>query len=160
MYYTYLDTRAGTLLFIGDNRTIHGIYWKVFKGTPLPQTDWTEGEAPFNVAIQQINEYLEGKRELFDFSYELKGTEFQKSVWRELLAIPFGKSTTYQQIAMAINNPKAVRAVGTAVGHNPLSIVVPCHRVLGVTGKLCGYAGGLDAKRTLLDREYIAYSNN
>lgn len=160
MYYVYKDTKAGTLLFVGIEQTVYGIYWKVFKDTPTPQSSWIEDEAPFKVAIQQIDEYLEGTRETLDFPYELKGTEFQKNVWRELLTIPFGKSSTYQDIAAAIHNPKAVRAVGTAVGHNPLSIIVPCHRVLGVTGKLCGYAGGLDAKRVLLDREHIAYSNN
>jgi len=160
MRYIYKDTKAGTLLFVGNNQAVHGIYWKVFKDTPKPQADWVEDEAPFTEAIRQIEEYLNGTRETFHFPYKLEGTVFQKSVWQELLRIPFGKSSTYLHIAESIHNPKAVRAVGTAVGHNPMSIIVPCHRVLGVAGKLCGYAGGLEAKRFLLDQEHIAYSNN
>ncbi len=150
----------GALLFFGSKHTIYGVYWKVFKAAPIPRSNWIEDDTPFKLAIQQINEYLDGMRETFDFPYELRGTEFQKSVWLELLHIPFGKSSTYQHIATVINKPRAVRAVATAVGHNPISIVVPCHRVLGSTGKLCGYAGGLEAKRVLLNHEHVPYSNN
>ena len=101
----------------------------------------------------QLNEYLSGKRKSFSLPLKLEGTSFQKLVWNELLKIPYGTTTTYAAIATAIGNPKACRAVGRAVGANPIFIIVPCHRVIGSSGKLTGFAYGLDVKRTLLDRE-------
>lgn len=104
-------------------------------------------------AIEQINEYLEGKRQKFDLPILLQGTDFQKKVWRELQKIPYGKTKSYKEIAQAIKNPKAVRAVGMANNKNPITIIVPCHRVIGSNGDLVGYAGGLDVKKTLLQLE-------
>lgn len=104
-------------------------------------------------AIEQITEYLEGKRKKFDLPISLQGTDFQKKVWRELQKIPYGKTKSYKEIAQAIKNPKAVRAVGMANNRNPIAIIVPCHRVIGSNGDLVGYAGGLDVKKTLLQLE-------
>lgn len=101
----------------------------------------------------QLQEYFEGKRKNFDFSYELNGTEFQMKVWKALLDIPYGETKSYKDIATTIGNPKACRAVGMANNKNPISIVVPCHRVIGTSGKLVGYAGGLDMKKDLLEME-------
>ena len=101
----------------------------------------------------QIMEYLEGKRKTFDFPYELSGTDFQKKVWKELCKIPYGETRTYKEIATSIGNPKASRAVGMANNKNPITIVVPCHRVVGSNGKLVGYAGGLEMKEALLKIE-------
>lgn len=101
----------------------------------------------------QVAEYLAGKRKKFDFSYKLIGTEFQMKVWEELLRIPYGETRSYKDIAVAIGNPKASRAVGMANNKNPIAIVVPCHRVIGSNGQLVGYAGGLDMKRALLNIE-------
>lgn len=98
-------------------------------------------------------EYLSGKRKAFDFAFELDGTDFQNKVWEELTHIPYGETRTYKEIAIAIGNPKASRAVGMANNKNPISIVVPCHRVIGFDGKLVGYAGGLDMKKALIDLE-------
>ncbi len=100
--------------------------------------------------FNQTMEYLSGKRKTFDFSFELHGTEFQKKVWHELCNIPYGETRTYKEIAIAIGNPKASRAVGMANNKNPVTIVVPCHRVIGAHGKLVGYAGGLNMKKALL----------
>lgn len=108
------------------------------------------------LAFNQITEYLQGKRRDFDFPYELHGTDFQKKVWRELCKIPYGETRTYKEIACAVGNPKASRAVGMANNKNPITIAVPCHRVVGSNGKLVGYAGGLDMKAALLKLEHEA----
>ena len=101
----------------------------------------------------QVREYLDGKRKSFDFPYELYGTEFQKKVWNALCNIPYGETCTYKDIATAIGNPKASRAVGMANNKNPITITVPCHRVIGASGKLIGYAGGLEMKKALIELE-------
>lgn len=104
---------------------------------------------------KQLLEYFDGKRKTFDFEYELSGTEFQKKVWRALLDIPYGETRTYKEIAIAVGNEKASRAVGMANNKNPMTIVVPCHRVIGANGKLVGYAGGLTMKEFLLKVEEV-----
>jgi len=101
----------------------------------------------------QLAEYFAGTRHEFDVPLAPRGTEFQRRVWRELVAIPYGETSTYGELALALGRPGASRAVGAANGRNPISILVPCHRVIGLTGELTGYAGGLDAKRWLLDHE-------
>ena len=102
---------------------------------------------------QEISEYFEGKRKIFTIALDVSGTEFQKSVWDILRKIPYGQTISYQQQAIRLNNPKAVRAVASANGSNRIAIVIPCHRVIGKNGKLTGYAGGLERKRWLLDLE-------
>jgi methylated-DNA-[protein]-cysteine S-methyltransferase len=104
-------------------------------------------------AERQLEEYFTGRRKAFDLKLDFAGTAFQKKVWQALLTIPFGETRSYAEIARQIGNPSAVRAVGAANGKNPISIVAPCHRVIGSTGKLTGFAGGLDAKAYLLDLE-------
>ncbi|MGN1317063.1 MAG: methylated-DNA--[protein]-cysteine S-methyltransferase [Acutalibacteraceae bacterium] len=106
-----------------------------------------------NEVFRQIQEYINGERTDFDLNYRLSGTEFQLSVWRELLKIPYGETRTYKEIAAAMGNSKASRAVGMANNKNPLHIIIPCHRVIGSNGSLTGYAGGLDVKEKLLDIE-------
>lgn len=105
--------------------------------------------------IKQIDEYFQGKRKKFELKLNLQGTDFQKIVWKELLKIPFGKTISYGEVAKRIKNPKAVRAVGQAIGKNPISIVVPCHRVIGSDGNLTGYASGLHRKKWLLKHEGV-----
>ncbi len=104
-------------------------------------------------AIQQLLEYLEGKREEFDLELDLRGTPFQRRVWAALLEIPYGETRSYQELARAIRKPKAVRAVGAANGANPVSLIVPCHRVIQTGGRLGGYGGGLELKARLLAME-------
>lgn len=107
-----------------------------------------------DLAFNQIRDYLKGHRRSFDFPYELYGTEFQKKVWYALCQIPYGETRTYKEIASAVGNPKACRAVGMANNKNPLIIVVPCHRIVGTSGNLIGYAGGLNMKKVLLELEW------
>ena len=104
-------------------------------------------------AHQQLSEYLKGERKSFDLPLRMKGTDFQQRVWNALLKIPYGETRSYKQIAEAIGNPKAVRAVGMANNRNPLLIVVPCHRVIGADGKLVGYGAGIEKKEFLLRLE-------
>lgn len=117
----------------------------------------TESRVPFSNVIRQLEEYFAGRRRVFDLPLAPQGTPFQQRVWTALQAIPFGASVSYSDIAMAINNPKAVRAVGLANGRNPIPIVIPCHRVIGKDRSLTGYGGGLPIKRQLLALEGIAY---
>lgn len=113
-----------------------------------------EGRTALTDAVfQQVTEYLNGLRREFDFPYTLHGTEFQRKVWRALCAIPYGETRTYGEIAAAVGNPNACRAVGMANHCNPILIAVPCHRVIGANGKLVGYGSGLDMKRSLLQLE-------
>ncbi len=102
---------------------------------------------------EQLAEYFVGKRKEFELEMVLKGTEFQQKVWRELAKIPYGKTVSYREIAQNVGNEKAVRAVGTAIGRNPIAIIVPCHRVIGTDGSMTGYAYGVELKRKLLDLE-------
>ena len=102
---------------------------------------------------KQLLDYFEGKRKSFNLPLNLKGTEFQQRVWNELINIPFGKTSSYLQLSKTIGDPKAIRAVGTANGANPIAIIIPCHRVIGSDGSLTGYAGGIKKKRYLLDLE-------
>ena len=104
-------------------------------------------------AIHQLTEYFSGTRKSFDLPLEMNGTEFQKKVWNELCNIPYGETRSYKDIAEKIGNPKAVRAVGGANNKNKLMIIVPCHRVVGADGSLIGYAGGIDAKQSLIELE-------
>lgn len=106
-----------------------------------------------DMVFRQVTEYLNGRRQEFDFPYILQGTEFQKKVWLALCAIPYGETRTYGEIAAAIGNPRACRAVGMANHRNPILIAVPCHRVIGADGKLVGYGSGLDMKESLLQLE-------
>lgn len=113
----------------------------------------TEIPTELQEAVTQLQEYFEGKRTEFNFKLNPKGTEFQQKVWKELLQIPFGKTTSYLELSKKIGDVKAIRAVASANGKNPLWIVVPCHRVIGTDGSLTGYAGGLWRKKWLLEHE-------
>lgn len=115
-------------------------------------------ESPFLINVEnQLREYFNGQRKEFTIPLYPVGTEFQEKVWKCLLQIPYGKTCSYAEIAEKIGNPAAVRAVGTAIGNNPISIIIPCHRVIGKDGSLTGFAGGLENKRALLELERISY---
>ena len=156
-YYHRSDTPVGPVLFVGTADTVTAMYWEVFARTPAVGSGWVEDAAPFEEILRQLDEYFKGERQTFDVKYALTGTDFQKAVWRELECIPHGESSTYKAIAAAIGKPNAVRAVGTAVGSNPLSIIVPCHRVLTSNLGIGGYAGGIAAKQDLLNLENISF---
>ncbi len=116
-------------------------------------SDYGTKNALSDKAYNQLLEYFEGKRKEFDLPYKLYGTEFQKKVWAALCSIPYGETRSYKDIATSVGNPKASRAIGMANNKNPITVIVPCHRVIGASGKLVGYAGGLSMKEFLLDME-------
>lgn len=153
MYYATKNTPAGPVLLIGDGTVVHALYWQVYKHVPSPAASWIKDETKFTEILQQLDEYFAGERTVFELNIAAQGTPFQKKVWHELAKIGYGQTRTYQQVADAIGAPKSARAVGAAVGRNPISIVVPCHRVIATSGKLTGFAGGIESKRMLLHHE-------
>ena len=153
MYYCYIDSPIGELLLAGDDEALTMIGFPEGKMRRKPASDWVENKQAFAEASRQLKEYFAGERHEFDLPLRLDGTEFQILVLEELQRIPYGETTSYGDIASRIGRPKAVRAVGAANGRNPIPIVVPCHRVIGSSGSLTGFGGGLDAKRALLQLE-------
>ncbi|MBN6889775.1 methylated-DNA-[protein]-cysteine S-methyltransferase [Cytobacillus horneckiae] len=155
----YIASTAKGLVFVGSqNKPFEELSeWakKRFTGSPLVEDD--EKLEPYAVEITQ---YLEGKRKTFTVPFNYDGTAFQLAVWNALCEIPYGQTKSYSDIAKDINKPAAVRAVGTAIGANPVLITVPCHRVVGKNGSLTGYRGGLEMKTLLLDLERQALSSN
>jgi len=160
IYYIEHASPLGALVLAASEHGLRGVYFaaqKHFKGTQ----DW--GHAPDHAtlreAARQLDEYFARRRTRFDLPLDMDcGTEFQRAVWQELQAIPFGHSASYAALAQRIGKPRAVRAVGAANGRNPLSIVVPCHRVIGASGALTGYAGGLERKAYLLTLEGLRFN--
>jgi len=150
-YYCEYASPLGKLLLAAGDEGLRGIYFdqqRHFNGVGDWQFDPEHGCLP--QAVRQVEEYFAGTRTAFDLPLDLIGTQFQRAVWHALLAIPYGATVSYAQHANALGKPDAARAVGTAIGRNPISLVVPCHRVVGSDGSLTGYAGGLERKRALL----------
>ncbi len=146
----FYQTDIGTLVIAENGQGITDIYF----GDQAPDSRNTVVETPMiKIAYEQLREYFAGTRKQFDFPLDLQGTEFQKKVWKALMEIPYGHTYSYGQIAAAIGQPKASRAVGMANNRNPVCIAVPCHRVIGSNGKLVGYAEGLHIKEYLLQLE-------
>ncbi|HNW96824.1 MAG TPA: methylated-DNA--[protein]-cysteine S-methyltransferase [Bacteroidales bacterium] len=143
----YYNSPIGTIEITGSENGIASLY---FVETENVYTDCPECLAK---CVKQIDEYFNKKRKIFDLKFDLQGTDFQKRVWTELLKIPYGKTCSYLDIAKAIGNKLSIRAVGNANGKNPVSIIIPCHRVIGSDGNLVGYGGGLWRKKWLLDFE-------
>jgi methylated-DNA-[protein]-cysteine S-methyltransferase len=150
-----MNSPLGTLLLTAEDGALTGVHFPGQKHDRPPQPHWqrTDDEPVLAAARAQLGEYFEGKRAAFELPLAPRGTPFQQAVWRALLAVPFGATSTYSAVAAAIRRPKAVRAVGAAIGANPIGIVVPCHRIVGADGSLTGYAGGLDRKARLLALE-------
>lgn len=148
----FYQTKIGEIGIGEENGAIVRVtFGREMGGLPA---DFEMVETPLTkLTAVEIREYLEGKRKSFDVPLEMKGTEFQKKVWKALLEIPYGKTATYGQIAAAAGSPQGGRAVGRANHDNPIAILVPCHRVVGANGKLTGYAGGLEIKKALLELE-------
>jgi methylated-DNA-[protein]-cysteine S-methyltransferase len=149
--HSYYDSPLGTLLLTGDGESLTGLYTEQHGRKP---TDLgVRADEEFAEVHAQLDQYFAGERDDFDLPVNVPGTAFQQAVWQALRQIRYGSTMTYRQIAEQIGNPKAVRAVGSANSRNPISIIVPCHRVVGSDGKLIGYAGGFSAKQWLLDHE-------
>jgi methylated-DNA-[protein]-cysteine S-methyltransferase len=150
-YCTTLESPLGELLLIGDDRALQAVH---LPGRHARRREWAEAAEPFAAATEQLEQYFAGERSEFALALAPRGgSPFERSVWERIAAIPFGQTNSYGAIARAIGHPEQARAVGAATGRNPLAIVVPCHRVIGSDGSLTGYAGGLRAKRTLLELE-------
>jgi methylated-DNA-[protein]-cysteine S-methyltransferase len=152
-FFNYGPSPIGRLLLVGDGEALTRIGFATGSGSFGPEPTWREEPDRFVEAARQLDEYFAGKRREFDLPLAPKGTAFQLRVWDTLRRIPFGTTWTYLELARAIGDERAVRAVGLANGRNPLPIVIPCHRVIGSDGSLVGFGGGLDAKRFLLELE-------
>ena len=153
-YFTHIDSPIGRLMLTANDRALTGLYFSTGdKAKQEPDPAWQLCEARFEQAQNELIEYFAGARQQFNVALEPRATPFQNKVLAALNLIPFGKVRSYKQIAETIGSPKAVRAVGSANGNNPIAIFIPCHRVVGSNGALKGFGGGLDAKRYLLSLE-------
>ncbi len=152
----YYDMEIGKLLIADNGDAVTNIYFK--EDTDLKDEYVVNETELIKRTFNELKEYFAGKRKSFDIPLFIKGTEFQKKCWQALLEIPYGETRTYGQIAEMIGNPKACRAVGLSNNRNPISIIIPCHRVIGANGKLVGYAGGLQVKEYLLKLERGEYN--
>lgn len=152
--YSRMESPIGELLLVAGDAGLRAIG---FQGSQ-PRPEWERRDGSLREVARQLGAYFAGELRDFDLPLDTRGTPFQHDVWRELRRIPFGRSSTYSEIARRIGRPSAVRAVGAANGRNPLPIIVPCHRVVGSDGKLTGYAGGLPIKEFLLRLEGVGES--
>jgi len=153
IYFTHMESPVGRLLLAGGRAGLKWIGFSEGRAAIKPEPDWLPSDQYLTEAIRQLDAYFRGELRSFDLPLVLEGTTFQKTVWQELLKIPYGATVSYREIARRIGKLKAVRAVGAANGRNPLPIVVPCHRVIGSDGSLTGYGGGLQIKEFLLELE-------
>lgn len=151
--YTTHQTPIGTLTLTGDGDHLVSIGFPSGKGTMRIDPSWEHDRSAFQAVVAQLDEYFAGTRRVFDLALAPRGTAFQLRVWAVLQTIPWGETWTYRQLACAIGNERASRAVGLANGANPLPIVIPCHRVIGSDGSLTGFGGGLPTKAWLLAHE-------
>lgn len=153
LLYTSIDSPIGELLLLGVETMLRGLYMQEGR-KPIPiASAWRQAAEPFRNVTTQLQEYFAGARSVFEVALLMEGTPFERRVWRALQDIPYGETVTYGEVARRIGEPTAARAVGLANGRNPVSVIVPCHRVIGANGALTGYGGGLERKRTLLDLE-------
>lgn len=156
--YIWIDSPLGSLLLTADGRSLTGLYLKGQKHFPTQKEEWRETPLSelFAQTQEQLNQYFAHQRQTFDLPLAPQGTPFQQQVWQLLRQIPFGETTSYGTLAQRLGQSTASRAVGAANGRNPISIIVPCHRVVATSGKLTGYAGGVDRKQWLLQHEQRA----
>lgn len=150
-----MDSPIGKLKLVANGSRLSAILWENDKPNRVRLGPIHEDKDSLILAEteRQLNEYFAGKRNRFELELDFVGTEFQRKVWETLLTIPFGETRSYGEIAVQIGNARAVRAVGAATGKNPISIIAPCHRVIGASGDLTGFAGGLRVKKMLLTLE-------
>ena len=154
MFYDYFETGLiGTVTLVGDEAGLRHLDFEKEKYPIAIQQEWVRNPAFFAPVKEQLRCYFKGELRQFDLPLAPKGTRFQLKVWQALRGIPYGQLVSYKDIAQAVGNPKAVRAVGAANGRNPIPIIVPCHRVIGSDGTLTGFGGGLQTKQRLIDLE-------
>jgi methylated-DNA-[protein]-cysteine S-methyltransferase len=152
-YYTVLDSPIGELHVVGDGKALTRLHMQGGRTRAAIDPSWRRDEGRFDEVRRQLDEYFAGKRRDFTLPLAMAGGIFERRVWEELRAIPYGSTASYGEIASRIGAPGAARAVGVANGRNPIAVIVPCHRVIGADGSLTGYGGGLERKRLLLDLE-------
>ncbi len=157
IYFTVYESPIQSLRLVSDGRSLMGLYMMSQKHLLASQNDGVEDEsiAPFPETKQQLSAYFAGTLTEFDLPLQMQGTVFQQCIWETLRTIPYGTTLSYGELAQQIGQPKASRAVGSANGRNPMSIIVPCHRVIGANGKLTGYGGGIERKQWLLNHERL-----
>ena len=155
---TFMDSPLGRLTLVATDTGLAAVLWENDRPTRVPvQSPVEQEDHPMLSSVRrQLDEYFSGRRRTFAIAFDVDGTGFQKDVWAALRTIPFGETRSYQDIAAQIGRPRAVRAVGAANGRNPVSIITPCHRVIGANGHLTGFAAGLDTKARLLAFEGAA----
>jgi methylated-DNA-[protein]-cysteine S-methyltransferase len=154
-YFTTLRSPVGELIVAGDGEAVTGVGFAA-RGARrgfVVTDDWVEDAAPLAAVTDQLSAYFAGERRDFDLLLRPSGTAFQRRVWDAVVAVPYGRTTTYGELAAGLGRPRSARAVGAANGANPLAIVIPCHRIVGADRGLAGYGGGLAAKRFLLALE-------
>jgi methylated-DNA-[protein]-cysteine S-methyltransferase len=154
-YYCIIKSPVNDLMLVADDSALTGLYFAGCDHIPVASQHWTPNarHPVLKQTAKQLQEYFTGKRTSFSLPLRLTGTDFQEKIWRQIALIPCEKTISYSELAKRAGAPQAIRAVGTATGRNPLSIVIPCHRVMGKNGSLCGFAGGLAKKQQLLELE-------
>ncbi|MER7173156.1 methylated-DNA--[protein]-cysteine S-methyltransferase [Streptomyces mesophilus] len=157
--HTVTGSPYGPLTLVATDGVLSGLYMTGQRHRPAEETFGHPDDTGFEPVVEQLTAYFAGDRTDFDLPLHLDGTEFQRTVWAELLKIPYGETRSYGELAEALGNPAASRAVGLANGKNPIGIIVPCHRVVGANGSLTGYGGGIERKRQLLDFERQGAAN-
>jgi methylated-DNA-[protein]-cysteine S-methyltransferase len=153
LLHTRIESPIGELLLLGDGRALHGLYMLDGQHRFRVRPNLVHAPQAFVEAERQLREYFAGERRRFELLLELRGSPFQLAVWRELQEIGYGETISYGELASRVGDPSRARAVGSANGRNPISVIVPCHRVIGGDGSLVGYGGGLERKRILLELE-------
>ncbi|MCH7338000.1 methylated-DNA--[protein]-cysteine S-methyltransferase [Acinetobacter higginsii] len=155
LVYMYMDSPVGALKLVAHDQALVAVMWdnEDHKRVRLSELIEDRQHPMLHRVKQQLEQYFAGQRQQFDLPLDFQGTAFQQQVWQALLTIPYGETRSYKDIAIQLGNEKAVRAVGAANGKNPISIIAPCHRVIGSSGALVGFAGGLDKKQILLSLE-------
>ena len=155
LYYDYYQSPHGRILLVADDRALTGVYFAGQKYHPRIDEQWKRADRhePLRQAKRELSEYFDGKRTRFTVEVSPHGTPFQRAVWKAIADVRFGQTIAYGELAERAGYPGSARAVGAATGRNPISIIVPCHRIVGSNGSLTGYAGGLAKKRALLELE-------
>jgi methylated-DNA-[protein]-cysteine S-methyltransferase len=152
--HTVLATKVGELTVVREGGSLTGLYFPRHWPRPDRSAFGVRGDEGFEETARQLGEFLAGDRSAFDLPLKVRGSEFDRRVWELVADVPYGETTTYGELARSLGAGTEARDVGAAVGRNPLCVIIPCHRVVGATGKLTGYAGGLGRKRALLEIEY------
>lgn len=153
--YSIIQSPLGELILVADSSALTGLYFVECSHIPAASSRWTlkPHHPVFQVTETQLQEYFEGKRISFSVPLHPAGTDFQEKIWHEIALVPYGQTITYSELAQRAGSPAAIRAAGAATGRNPISIIVPCHRIMGKNGSMTGFAGGLERKRHLLQIE-------